>query len=79
MPAVIASLWDIQDRSSTELSVRLHTHLAGGDAPLEALRAAQLELLGSEEPALRSPGAWAAFELIGGSLGGLPEERRTRR
>lgn len=70
VPAVIASLWDIEDRAGSELSLRLHRRLSKGDAPQEALRAAQLEMIASPDPALSSPGAWAAFEMIGGSSPG---------
>lgn len=76
IPAVIASLWDIEDRSAREVSIRLHRRIAAGSAPQEALRAVQLELLASPEPALRSPSTWAAFEIIGGSLDGPLEERK---
>jgi CHAT domain-containing protein len=76
VPAVIASLWDIEDRGSVELATRLHHHLAAGAAPQMALRAAQLELLTQADPVLRSPSVWAAFELIGGSRNAPPEQRR---
>lgn len=72
VPAVIASLWDVEDKAGSEISMRLHRRLAAGAEPQEALRAAQLEMIDSTDPSLSSPGAWATFELIGGSSPSAP-------
>ena len=45
--AVIASQWRVPDRGTAALMARLYRHLASGAPPSEALRAAQLELLGA--------------------------------
>ncbi|HXU33500.1 MAG TPA: CHAT domain-containing protein [Thermoanaerobaculia bacterium] len=67
VPEVVASLREVDDSDSAALVVALHRFLATGVRPLDALRAGQLELLRSGDRKLRSPGAWAMFELLGGS------------
>jgi CHAT domain-containing protein len=42
---VVATLWSVGDRSSADLMERFHAHLAAGQPPAGALRAAQLEIL----------------------------------
>jgi CHAT domain-containing protein len=66
VPAVIGSLWRADDRASQVLFQLFYRHLSAGSAPASALRSAILEVRASPEPALRSPAAWASFELIGG-------------
>jgi CHAT domain-containing protein/tetratricopeptide (TPR) repeat protein len=63
VPAVVGTLWAVEDHAAQEISVRFHREHARGLDPASALRAAQLSLL-AEEPASRP--AWAAFEVIGG-------------
>ncbi|HVR10313.1 MAG TPA: CHAT domain-containing protein, partial [Thermoanaerobaculia bacterium] len=65
VPAVIATLWNVDDRAAARLSGALHRRLAAGLDAEAALRGAQLELLGGPEPDLRSPAAWAPFQLLG--------------
>lgn len=63
--AVVATLWEVDDRVSSELLPRFHRSLLGtGDAAL-ALREAQLALASSTDPMLASRSAWAAFALVG--------------
>jgi len=64
-PAIVSSLWDIDDSASAALLVTFHRHLAAGDPAPDALRAAQLEALRSGQAALRAPRAWAAFVYTG--------------
>ena len=66
VPAVVASLWNVDDRTSAELIVALHERLLLGEAPTAALRAAQLQLLRSRNSELRAPASWAAFQVYGG-------------
>jgi CHAT domain-containing protein len=62
---VVGSLWTVQD-GQEELMRRFHqAYLASGDAAA-ALRQAQLGMLRSTNPALRSPAAWAGFRYTGG-------------
>jgi CHAT domain-containing protein/Flp pilus assembly protein TadD len=72
---VIASLWKVDDRATRDLMASFYGHLWGDRmTPLEALRAAQLELL--DDPATAHPAFWAAWSL-GGDPGSLPQ--RTQR
>lgn len=66
-PAVIASLWSIDDKDTLQLSVNLHRNLLNGKDPSSALRAAQLELLYSSNKTFASPTTWGAFMLLGAS------------
>jgi len=75
VPAVVASLSEVEDSRSSELAVRLHSHLSIGMNPESALRLAQIELLRGSDPSLVSPFAWGSFELIGASL---PNDNETR-
>ena len=48
--SVLASLWAVEDRSTAELMKRFYLELRGGRSKAEALRAAQLALLGGAAP-----------------------------
>jgi CHAT domain-containing protein len=62
---VLGSLWRVDDERTRALMVAFHqAYRASGDGP-GALRAAQLRLLRSADPALRSPAAWAGFRYAG--------------
>ncbi|HYI11804.1 MAG TPA: CHAT domain-containing protein [Thermoanaerobaculia bacterium] len=62
---VVGTLWEINDDVSAELFLRLHRYLLEGNAPAEALRRAQTDLLHSGNPHLAQPGSWAAVEFLG--------------
>lgn len=62
---VIATLWDIQDATSSRFAVRLHARLRNGQHPADALRATQREMRESADPALRRTEAWAGFVYYG--------------
>jgi CHAT domain-containing protein/Tfp pilus assembly protein PilF len=62
-PAVIASSWKVDDRSTAELMTELYRGLFRGLRPAAALREAQLAV--SKAPRFRHPYYWAAFELQG--------------
>jgi CHAT domain-containing protein/tetratricopeptide (TPR) repeat protein len=62
---VVGSLWRVDDEATTRLMVAFHERFsAAGDGPA-SLRAAQLRLLRSSDPALSSPAAWAGFQYAG--------------
>lgn len=62
---VVGSLWEVDDRLTAPLMVEFHrAYRRSGDGP-RALREAQLQLLRSPNPALRSPSAWAGFRYAG--------------
>lgn len=61
----IGSLWEVDDRFTRPLMVEFHrAYRRSSNAP-QALRAAQLRLLRSGDPVLRSPAAWAGFRYTG--------------
>lgn len=64
--SVLASLWEVRDRTSVELMTRFYRALKDGTPKDEALAAAQVELLrGTAGEAAARPASWAAFELFG--------------
>jgi CHAT domain-containing protein len=62
---VVGALWRVDDDATTALMRAFHQAYARGGDAAAALRAAQLELLHSQDPARRSPAAWGAFEYVG--------------
>ncbi|HVR39584.1 MAG TPA: CHAT domain-containing protein [Thermoanaerobaculia bacterium] len=64
VPAVVGTLWDIDDGESGPLVATLHAGLARGAPAAHALRAAQIEALKSPVVAFRHPSRWAAFVLL---------------
>ncbi len=65
VPAVVASLWDVNDDASARLMASFHLHLHQGESVATALRSAQIEMLGNGDHTLALPRSWAPFELIG--------------
>lgn len=67
VPLVVASLWPVDSQSTERLMVSFHRHRTRDRLPTaEALRRAQLELLGGDDSRYRRPYYWAAFTAIGG-------------
>ena len=64
-PAVLASLWQIDDSAAHRVVIDFHRHLLAGEDGANALRSAQLALLHDREESPRQTSDWAAFELIG--------------
>ncbi|HYI13080.1 MAG TPA: CHAT domain-containing protein [Thermoanaerobaculia bacterium] len=64
VPAVVGTLWDVQDASSKQLLVSLHCHYRHGDDVAVALRNAQLGMLRKQEPTMTAM-HWAAFQVVG--------------
>jgi len=62
---VIANLWDIEDEPAARLSREIHRNLQQGAGASDALRAAQLAMLRSMNPADRRPSSWAGAFLVG--------------
>jgi CHAT domain-containing protein len=62
--SVVASLWSVSDRSTARLMRTFYAQLASGKTKDDALRAAQVQLLGAGG-ASAHPRHWAAFELFG--------------
>jgi CHAT domain-containing protein len=55
---VISTLWNANDTFAREFMVKMHTRIAAGETPVEALRATQIEYLNT---AGNNPYQWAAF------------------
>lgn len=67
VPLVVASLWPVESQSAERLMVGVHRHRTRDRLPTaEALRRAQLEMLGGGDTRYRHPYYWAAFTAIGG-------------
>jgi CHAT domain-containing protein/tetratricopeptide (TPR) repeat protein len=60
-PAILVSLWTVDDASTATMMAHFYTRLRAGDSPATALRAAQRALL-REQP---HPFYWAPFVLMG--------------
>lgn len=61
--SVIASLWKVDDDATVPLMKTFYSRLQGGEAPAQALREAQLDLLKNTQ--LSDPYYWAAFVFEG--------------
>lgn len=62
---VVGSLWRVEDRLTQVLMVEFHQVYRDSGDGAGALREAQLRLLRSHDPTLRSPAAWAGFRYVG--------------
>lgn len=62
---VVGGLWEVDDQRTRPLMIAFHHALRGGTDGARALRTAQLEMMKSADPALRSPAAWAGFRYVG--------------
>jgi CHAT domain-containing protein len=65
VPAVVGTLWDIDDAETAGLVADLHREVAKNVMPAAALRDAQLAALRNHYSVIRHPGSWAAFEMLG--------------
>ena len=70
-PATLASQWNIDAASTTDLMVEFHRNLINGMSKAEALRGAELKLLRKPRGAPLHPFYWAGFVVIG-NPGPLP-------
>ncbi len=59
--SVVSTLWDVEDESTVHFMIAFYSHLAAHSRKIDALRAAQLELLRRGFP----PYYWAGFQLVG--------------
>lgn len=65
VPTVVASQWDVDDRSTELLFLAFHRELSRTKDPARALRAAQLALLRGGDPFYAAPASWGAFVALG--------------
>jgi CHAT domain-containing protein len=63
VPAVVSTLWPVDDAATTVFSRRFYGALAKGETVASALREAQLAL--RDDPATAAPFFWAGFVLAG--------------
>jgi CHAT domain-containing protein len=63
--SLVMSLWSVEDNATTELMQIFYQHLLYGKSKVEALRAAQCQLLQSSSSNYSHPYFWAAFRLVG--------------
>lgn len=63
---VVGSLWRVNEGMTRALMAEFHRAYRSSGNASAALRQAQLTLLRSPDPALRSPAAWAGFRYAGG-------------
>lgn len=64
---VVAGLWDVDDRSTTQLMEKLYAGIHAGKPPSEALRAAKLSFI-SESRTYAKPYYWAPFQVYSRNL-----------
>ena len=62
--ALLASLWQVEDRSTREIMVDFYQRKLNGEPSAEAIRAAKVSLM-EYHPLLSQPYYWAGFILIG--------------
>lgn len=65
IPAVIGTLWDIEDPTAESLLVSFHQHYRRGANAALALQSAQLELLKRQNHSVDSVLSWAPYQVIG--------------
>jgi CHAT domain-containing protein/tetratricopeptide (TPR) repeat protein len=63
---VVGSTGQVNDATTRTLMVAFHRAWRGSGDAAQALRQAQLQLLHSGDPSLRSPAAWGTFRYAGG-------------
>jgi CHAT domain-containing protein len=66
VPAVLSSLWAIDDNETADFFIAFHRRLVQGHPAAVALRETQLEWLGNAKSRAHPVSSWAAFQLFGG-------------
>ena len=65
VPAVVSSLWAIDDNDTADFFIAFHRRLAQGRPAAAALRETQIEWLGDGQSRAHPVSSWAAFQLFG--------------
>lgn len=66
VPAVLSSLWAINDNETADFFIAFHRRLAQGHSAPTALRETQIDWLGGAQSRSHPVSSWAAFQLFGG-------------
>jgi tetratricopeptide (TPR) repeat protein len=74
VPAVVATLWPVDDRTTADLMDRFYAELSAGHTAAAALRTAQLAIRAQERRS--HPFYWAGFVLVGDGDVTLPLQSR---
>jgi CHAT domain-containing protein len=72
--SLVMSLWPVEDNATNELMKLFYQHLLKGESKVQALRAAQCQLLQNTSSCYTHPYYWAAFRLVG-EVGPLKSQR----
>ncbi len=74
-PSVVMSLWQIDEKTSSQIIENFMRRIESGQRKDEALRQAKLDFLRTADPELISPYFWAGMVLLGdgGPLGSQPQ------
>ncbi len=64
-PAVLGSLWSVNDRATAKLMARFYRYLHAGKNIGAALQQAKIDMIQDQVPSHRHPYYWAAFILMG--------------
>ena len=62
---VLTSLWEVSDRSTSQIMASFYTHIKNGQGSPQALRKAKLEYLSTADALTANPYYWAAFVYVG--------------
>jgi CHAT domain-containing protein/Tfp pilus assembly protein PilF len=65
VPSMMASLWSVDDQSTSIIMKNFYEHLQAGSNKRQALRLAKIDYLTSSEGVKKDPFYWAPFVLIG--------------
>ncbi|MEZ5072242.1 MAG: CHAT domain-containing tetratricopeptide repeat protein [Bacteroidales bacterium] len=64
-PSIVMTLWQVSDKSSSELMTSFYQYLKRGKSKQEALRLAKLDYLKSADELTSNPYFWSAFVIFG--------------
>jgi CHAT domain-containing protein len=66
-PSIIMTLWQVADKSSSELMTSFYKYLKRGKSKQEAMRLAKLDYLETADDLTSNPYFWSAFVVLGDS------------
>lgn len=76
VPAVLGTLWNVNDATTSQLLVSFHQHYTNGEDAATALQAAQREFLNSKKAIKKPPLVWGSFQVIGHASAPLMNRRK---